>query len=270
MTSLTTGEAEPNAARISPRSRSTWRASEQTEITIAFRGPTFMNVCGARAGSTRTETISSSGSSAFFFTPRRNSASGSDALAPDAGDLHLGVLDEQRRQRVAGRRGGAEVAADRAAVADLRRADGARRLGQRGQRLGDGAVHRLRVGEAGAEDERAVLPAEAAQLAHLVEVDQRRRPRAVEVELDEDVGAALDEPGVGQLRLEAQRLVEAMRACGRPSAFLSHERYSERARRAEAPLRDARRDDHEHDDGHHVGQRLEQLGRDRDARAPGA
>ena len=71
-------------------------------------------------------------------------------------------------------------------------------------------VHRLGVGEPGAEDERAVLAREPAQLGDLVEVDQRRRPRAVEVELDEDVGAALDEARVGQLGLEAQRLVEAM------------------------------------------------------------
>ena len=32
-----------------PAPRSTWRASEQTEMTIAFRGPTFMNVCRPRA-----------------------------------------------------------------------------------------------------------------------------------------------------------------------------------------------------------------------------
>ena len=39
------GPAEPNDARSSPRSRSAATASEQTAITIAFRGPTFMNVC---------------------------------------------------------------------------------------------------------------------------------------------------------------------------------------------------------------------------------
>ena len=42
--------AEPNAARSSPRSRSTSSASEQTAITIALRGPTFMNVCAAPLG----------------------------------------------------------------------------------------------------------------------------------------------------------------------------------------------------------------------------
>ena len=38
-------------------------------MTIAFRGPTFMKVCGAREGVTQTAVISSSGSSAFRFTP---------------------------------------------------------------------------------------------------------------------------------------------------------------------------------------------------------
>ena len=55
-----TGPAEPNAARSSPRSRSALRASEQIEITIALRGPIFMNVCGAREGRTRTPVTSSS------------------------------------------------------------------------------------------------------------------------------------------------------------------------------------------------------------------
>ena len=198
VTSRTVGAAEPNAARSSPRSRSTSRASEQTEITIAFRGPTFMNVCFARLGSTRTGRISSSGSSAFRLTPTRNSAERHAPLAPDARDCDLGALDEQRRQRVARRRGGAEVAADRAAVADLRRAHRSRGLGQRGQLLRDGAVHRLGVGEARAEHERAVVAVEAAQLRHLVQVDQRRRPGAVEVELDEDVRAALHEARLGR------------------------------------------------------------------------
>ena len=40
------GADDPKAARSSPRSRSATTASEQTAITIALRGPTFMNVCG--------------------------------------------------------------------------------------------------------------------------------------------------------------------------------------------------------------------------------
>src|SRR5205823_3479617 len=41
-----TGPAEPNEARNSLRSRSATTASETTAMTIAFRGPTFMKVCG--------------------------------------------------------------------------------------------------------------------------------------------------------------------------------------------------------------------------------
>ena len=120
VTSRTVGAADPNAARSSPRSRSTCRASEQTEITIAFRGPTFMKVCADPLGVDATETTISSGSSAFCLTPTQEVAKREAPLTPDARDLHLGVLDEQRRQRVTGGRGRAEVAADRAAVADLR------------------------------------------------------------------------------------------------------------------------------------------------------
>ena len=79
-------------------------------------------------------------------------------------------------------------------------------------------AHRLGVGEPGAEDERAVLAREPAQLRDLVEVDQRRRPRAVEVELDEHVGAALHEARVGQLRLEAAAPRRGYGGSGRPSA----------------------------------------------------
>src|SRR5262245_18187008 len=48
---------------------------------------------------------------------------GDRAGAPDRGDLDLGARGQQRRVAVARWRRGAEVAADRAAVADLRRAD---------------------------------------------------------------------------------------------------------------------------------------------------
>ena len=110
--------------------------------------------------------------------------------------------------RVARGRGGAEVAADRAAVADLRRADRARRLGERGKQLGELRLHRLGVRQAGGEADGAVLARPALQLRDLGEVEDRLRPRPVEVELDEQVGAAGDRPRVGPLRLHAQGLVE--------------------------------------------------------------
>ncbi len=71
-----TGPDEPYDARSSPRSRSAESASEHTAITIAFRGPIFMNVCEAPDGESHTAVISSSGSSVFRFGPTRNSPSG--------------------------------------------------------------------------------------------------------------------------------------------------------------------------------------------------
>ena len=47
------------------------------------------------------------------------------ALSADRDAFDLGTLDQQRRQRITGRGSGGEVASDRAAIPDLRRADGA-------------------------------------------------------------------------------------------------------------------------------------------------
>ena len=148
MTSAGTGPAEPNAARSS--SPSTRTASETTAITIALRGPTFMNVCGCRRSATsETATISSSSASAFRFGADEELRRAATRRVPRTlASSTSRAVDEQRRQRVAGRRRGAEVAADRAAVADLRRADRARRLRERGQQLGERLLHRLGVGEA--------------------------------------------------------------------------------------------------------------------------
>ena len=132
-TSRTPGAADPNAARISPRSRSATSASEQTAITIAFRGPTFMNVCGCPLGRTSTDDDQLVRLERVPLDADEELVERKRPLAAHARELDLGALDEQRRKRVARRRGRAEVAADRAAVADLRRADRARRLGQRGQ-----------------------------------------------------------------------------------------------------------------------------------------
>src|SRR5207302_11084647 len=68
-------------------------------------------------------------------------------LAAHAREVYLALADEERRQRVARRRGGREIPADRAAVADLRAADRARRLGQRRQELRERRLHRLGVGQ---------------------------------------------------------------------------------------------------------------------------
>ena len=180
-------------------------------MTIALRGPTFMKVWAPPLGVSRTAVTSSSGASAVRLTPSRNSSSGSDAHAAHARELDLRALDEERWQRVAGGRGSPEVAADRAPVADLRRADGARGLGERGQLVRERRRHRLGVGQGGAEAEAAVLPRPTAQLLELGQVHERGRPRLAEGQLDHHVGAAQDEPRLRALGLQAQRVVERAR-----------------------------------------------------------
>ena len=110
-------------------------------MTIALRGPIFMNVCRAFEGVNVAAVISSSGASAERFTPVTKSAIGTRRVPRTDAHSTSRTFDDERRQRVARRRRGGEVAADRAAVADLRRADGPRGLGQRGQQLGQpGAI----------------------------------------------------------------------------------------------------------------------------------
>ena len=126
------GGAERRAQLARPRVS----ASETTAITIAFRGPIFMNVCGAADG------VDPHGGDQLVRLERVALHAGDEVEQRDAAHaahrraLDLRVVEHQRRQRVAGRRGGGEVAAERAAVANLRRADGARGLGERRQKLG--------------------------------------------------------------------------------------------------------------------------------------
>ncbi len=195
----------PREARPSTRT-----ASETTAITIAFRGPTFMNVCLPPV-STSSPTTSSSSARTFCFGPTRKSVKATTRVPRTLASSTSRAGDEQRRQRVAGRRGRAEVPTDRAAVADLRRSDGARRLCERGQQAGERLLHRLRVGETRAEPQRPVLARPAAQLGHLVQVQEGARPEPVEVDRDHHVGAARDRDGVGPLRLQPQRLVQRER-----------------------------------------------------------
>ncbi len=182
----------------------------------------------------------------------------------DARDLDLRALDEQRRQRVSRRRRGAEVAADRAAVADLRRAHRARGLGERRQLVRERPRHGLGVREPGSEAKRSVVTRPRAELGHLVEVEQRVGPQAIEVQGNHDVGAALDRDGAGKLRLERECFVErARREDVHPLVLplLAHVRDAESGRSAEAALRGTGRDGDEHDDRHHVRERVEDLGR---------
>jgi cytosine/adenosine deaminase-related metal-dependent hydrolase len=120
-------------------------------------------------------------------------------------------LDEEWRQRVSGRRGRAGVAADRAAVSDLRRSDRSRGLGERRHEVCERRGHRFGVREPGAEPKRPVLPRPARQLGSMGEIEDDRRPQAVEVELDHQVGTTGDGDGVRPIGLDPKRLFEAAR-----------------------------------------------------------
>ena len=173
-----TGPAEPKEARTSPRSSSTASASETTAITIALRGPTFMNVCRGPVGRMSTAVISSSGSSAFRFGPEQEVPERQRRSPRRARSTTSRFGDQERRERVPGRGGGAEVAADRAAVADLRAADGARRLRERRQppRRAGPAIASVYVSPA----PRRTSPFSRDQprsSGHLVQIQQRLGPR---------------------------------------------------------------------------------------------
>ena len=101
-----------------------------------------------------TPTISSSGARRSLRPEQELAPAGSTARRRPADARRLGVVGRQHRQAVAGRRGGAEVAADRRPVADLRRADGPRGLGQRAE-LGQ-LPHDPRKGHPRADEHRAV------------------------------------------------------------------------------------------------------------------
>ena len=82
---------------------STTTASEQIAITIAFRGPTFMKVCGPPLGVSRTAVTSSSARERGPLDAEEELVERQRAHAAHARELDLGALDEQRRQRVARR-----------------------------------------------------------------------------------------------------------------------------------------------------------------------
>ena len=135
VTSLAVTAAEPNAARTSPalgvdddreRADRDHHRVSGADLHEGLRGRRSASACTGRDELVRLERRP--------LHAEEELVERQGAHAADARELHLGALDEERRQRVAGRRGGAEVAAERAAVPDLRRADGARRLGERGQR----------------------------------------------------------------------------------------------------------------------------------------
>ncbi len=97
----------------------------------------------------------------------------------------------------------AEVAADRASVADLRRANSPGRHRQARQPVAK-LVDEARVGHAGADSQDAVGRSPLRELANPGEIEDGRRTPVVEVDLDHDVGSAGDRSRfrVGGLHVE--------------------------------------------------------------------
>ncbi|GAA3039402.1 hypothetical protein GCM10020000_17200 [Streptomyces olivoverticillatus] len=120
--------------------------------------------------------------------------------------LDLGARREQRGVAVPGGGGGAQVAADAAAVADLGRADGVRGQGEAGQ-LGVQVVDDAGVGDGGAEADVRAVRVPLVELADAAQVQQVLGTAVVEVDLDHDVRAARDGHGRGMLGLGGESLL---------------------------------------------------------------
>jgi hypothetical protein len=101
---------------------------------------------------------------------------------------------------------GEEVAADRPAVADLGRADRARRDGQPRQHVAQ-LRDRARVCDAGADAQHAVVTVVLGQGGHPREVEDRLRAGASEVHLHHHVGPAPQRHGLGVSRLGLEGLL---------------------------------------------------------------
>ena len=146
---------------------------------------------------------------AVRFGPVTNSLTPRRRVPAPRRELYLGVGREQRRQPVAGRRRGTEVAADRPAVADLGRPHRARRDRQPGQavaELGD----QPRIRDAGPDAQVTVLgsPLDSSGIRVRSRIVARADP--VEVELDHQVGAAGDRNRVRVRGFELERLLPAV------------------------------------------------------------
>jgi hypothetical protein len=121
-----------------------------------------------------------------------------------------GVERDERRDRVVGGRRGDEVAGDGAAIADLRGADFAARLGERAR--GDGAVGV--GGDVAVRDERAevhdaVDDVDRIEIRQARDVDQRAGRARAAVEFDDEVRRAGDQTRVRRVRRQQfQRFVE--------------------------------------------------------------
>ena len=208
--------ARPSRVRAAPCARtSSWRQTPAIAITIALRVPTLANEPGPSATCHSTPTTSSSGARVVRFGPSEERVPGFAPRRPAPSRHDVAVVGGEHGKRVAGRRGRADVAADRGAAPDLRRADRARRLHQRPelrQVAGDSReCHRRR--------RRRRSRSRGARL-QLVDTARGRAAQAAEppeVDADHQVRAAGDRHGVGVRRPRRERLVERAREQSRPS-----------------------------------------------------
>ena len=143
------GPTDPSAQRTAPARRVDDERAAGDGDDHGVADPDLQELGWARRRpARRTATTSSPGSSAVRFGPVRKSSTGSGAAPGRRRQLDRGAEGDEHGQRVAGGRGGRQVAADRAGVADLRAADRAGRLGQRGQPGGQVGAEQPGVGGA--------------------------------------------------------------------------------------------------------------------------
>lgn len=143
------GATDPMATRTShsrPSAKRAPRATETVEISSAGRGPDLRNRL-TKSGAGRSNTTAVSSSSARLTVlpgPTKKPSSGTrrvryGAVAP-AGQFGRGAQGQQRRDRVAGRRRVADVAAHGGRIADLLAGEVLGRLGTRGRDVGERGV----------------------------------------------------------------------------------------------------------------------------------
>ena len=206
---------EPNARRTSRQTPPSGRQDRHTttfEIAWARRVPTFLKRTWRPCGSgmrTRSDEL--------VVAPRGLAIAGPEVVRGDcsfaggAAEHDLRVGCQQHRQRVAGRGRVDDVAADRAAVLDLRRADRCRGLDQRRQMLlAQVGAPNVRVGGQRSEHQVAVVDGDAAQLVQPPQVEDALGWRSqLAGDLDHQVGAAGDRPPAVARRQQAIGLGQA-------------------------------------------------------------
>ena len=202
---------DPGAWRMIPRSRATATATE----TTAHSTPRARRASGTRRRIARRlgdEDRAQQGLSPEH-RPTRTGEEIGQRQGSHAGagvDAHQGVERQERRRGVGGRRGVAQVAAERSAVSHLRRGHRRDRLGQDRQQPAQlRVVLDVAQPSEGADDDPPVALDldSSAQDGDALDVDDRVGHPLAGAHLDQHVGAAGEERGAPPIRRqEAERL----------------------------------------------------------------